>query len=152
MPAASMSFTNWGLTSYLCLCLSSTEVALPYNCSVGNFHVRKCLIKFVVLYSLTVDFSAVKMVSRFPSRIVPPICPWLCSGMSITTGYEVSGLISVELAFSQCKTFRTNSMVATCRPRQMPRNGFCVLRHHRQAWIMPSMPRFPNPPGTMTPL
>lgn len=41
MPAASMSFTNWGLTSYLCLCLSSTEVALPYNCSADKFSHQK---------------------------------------------------------------------------------------------------------------
>lgn len=27
-----------------------------------------------------------KMVRRFPSLMVPPICPGLCSGMSITCG------------------------------------------------------------------
>lgn len=31
--------------------------------------------------------GALKMVRRFPSRMVPPICPGLCSGMSITCGH-----------------------------------------------------------------
>ncbi|KAF4519182.1 hypothetical protein B566_EDAN008245 [Ephemera danica] len=48
--------------------------------------------------------------------------------------------------------YLANSIAATCRPRQIPRNGFWVLRHQEQAWIMPSIPRLPNPPGTRTPL
>lgn len=33
-----------------------------------------------------------KMVRRFPSLMVPPICPGLCSGMSITCGHTDSDL------------------------------------------------------------
>lgn len=43
-----------------------------YSISVRQAHLRSML------------FSVLKMVLLFPSRIVPPICPGLCSGMSIT--------------------------------------------------------------------
>lgn len=34
----------------------------------------------------------------------------------------------------------------------MPRKGFLFSLHHWQARIFPSMPRDPNPPGTIIPL
>lgn len=66
------------------------------------------------------QFSGWNTVSLFPSLIVPPNGPWLCSGISITTGEVVSGSISVELASFFNKTFLANSITAVWNPKQIP--------------------------------
>ena len=47
---------------------------------------------------LMTEFSVLNNVALLPRRIVPPRSPWVCSGISTTTGWGVSGSISVELA------------------------------------------------------
>lgn len=49
-------------------------------------------------------------------------------------------------------TYLANSITATCRPRQIPKNGLRFSRHHLHASILPSTPLVPKPPGTITPL
>ena len=58
------------------------------------------------------------------------------------------GAISVECASLRPQTLRANSITATCMPRQMPRYGMRFSRAYWIAWILPSMPRSPKPPGT----
>ncbi len=83
-----------------------------------------------------------------PSRIVPPRSSIsFCSGRRSITGYGVSGSISVEFAPARPTTWRANSEIATCMPRQMPRYGIPRSRATRQARIFPSQPREPKPPG-----
>lgn len=106
----------------------------------------------IIFFLLIFELSSVNLVDRFPSLIVPPKFPEVCSGMSTTTGCTVSGSISVVWAFSSPKTFRENSITADCNPKQIPRNGLLVVRQNLQAAIFPSIPLFPNPPGTITPL
>ncbi len=43
--------------------------------------------------------------------------------MSAMTGFAHSGANSLEWVSSSLSTWRANSMMATCMPRQMPRNG-----------------------------
>lgn len=43
-------------------------------------------------------------------------------------------------------------MTAAWRPKQIPKSGFIFSLHQRHAAILPSIPRLPNPPGTITPL
>ncbi|KRZ34310.1 hypothetical protein T4B_10522 [Trichinella pseudospiralis] len=83
--------------------------------------------------------------------MVPPILPVLCSGISITTGAEVSCENSVEFASFKPRTLRANSITAHCMPKQMPKNGTFLCRAQRQAATLPSIPRSPKPPGTKTP-
>jgi len=49
-------------------------------------------------HSLKIESSVLNTVRLFPNRIVPPMSPGLCSGISITTGCIVSGSNSVEFA------------------------------------------------------
>ena len=67
------------------------------------------------------------------------------------TGNAVSGSNSVELAPGMSQTSRANSATAHCMPRHTPRNGTLRSRQNLIASILPSMPRWPKPPGTMTP-
>ena len=71
--------------------------------------------------------------------------------MSDTTGFEHSGANSLEFESSRPHTFRANSMIATCMPRQMPKNGVPLSRAALIASTIPSTPRTPNPPGTSRP-
>ena len=48
-------------------------------------------------------------------------------------------------------TWRANSLTATCMPRQMPRYGIPCSRAICAAWILPSQPRPPKPPGIRIP-
>ena len=48
-------------------------------------------------------------------------------------------------------TSRANSMTAHWRPRHRPRYGSPVSRAQWAARTLPSIPRWPNPPGTRTP-
>ena len=65
-----------------------------------------------------IESSVLKTVSLLPSLMVPPNWPWLCSGISMTTGWGVSGSTSMLLAPSLCRTLRANSMTAHCRPKR----------------------------------
>lgn len=117
--------------------------------------------------------SFLKIVVRLPSLIVPPLFSGQCSGISIINGSLVLESISVVFAFSKCITFLrksikffynfysinyyiqcylANSITATCKPRQIPKNGIRFSRHHLHASILPSTPLVPKPPGTITPL
>ena len=67
------------------------------------------------------------------------------------TGVAHSGSNSVLLVSGSPQTLRANSMIATCRPRQMPKNGRPFSRAQRMASIIPSTPRSPKPPGMSSP-
>ena len=43
-------------------------------------------------------------------------------------------------------TLRANSIVAHCRPRQIPKKGNLLSRANRMASIFPSIPRLSKPP------
>ena len=87
-----------------------------------------------------------------PRRIVPPMSETsFCSGSRSITGYGVSGSNSVELAPGMSTTWRAKSATAICMPRQTPRNGIFSSRAIRAAWILPSIPRTPKPPGMRMP-
>ena len=75
---------------------------------------------------------------------------WDC--MSAMTGVAQSGSNSVLLVSGMPQTLRANSMMATWRPRQMPKNGRSFSRAQRIASIMPSTPRSPKPPGNQQPV
>lgn len=128
---------------------------------------------FLSEYSLILLFCTVdlKTVVRLPNLWVPPIWPVLCSGISITTACFVSSLTfnqnyysalnienskgiftSVEWASFKPNSFLANSTTAAWKPKQMPRNGLSLVRHHLTASILPSTPRLPKPPGTTTQL
>ena len=74
----------------------------------------------VLSNSLRSESVVLKTVFLFPSLMVPPMSPGLCSGISITTGWVVLGLNSEESASAQPRTFRAYSITATCNPRQTP--------------------------------
>ena len=76
--------------------------------------------RYAVIHLLRSESLVVKTVLLFPSLMVAPIWPVLCSGISMTTGWEVEGLNSDEWASFQSKTLRANSITATCIPRQTP--------------------------------
>jgi hypothetical protein len=60
---------------------------------------------------------------------------------------------SAEIFLNKSRVqYLVNSITAACNPRHTPRNGFRVVRHHVTAAILPSIPRLPKPPGTITPL
>lgn len=102
---------------------------------------------------LILEFTeSLKTVVLLPNLIVPPISPVLCSGISIITGCSNDSSHSVLQAFCRFKTFRANSITATWKPRQIPKNGFLFILHHLQASTFPSTPRLPKPPGTITAL
>jgi hypothetical protein len=87
-----------------------------------------------------------------PSRIVPPMSvTCCCDSMSETTAFAHSGANSLECESLMPHTFRANSMMAVCMPRQMPKNGSPVSRAVRIASTIPSTPRTPKPPGTRRP-
>ena len=46
---------------------------------------------------------------------------------------------------------RAASITAICMPKQMPKYGTLRSRAKVAAWILPSVPRSPNPPGTRMP-
>ena len=46
---------------------------------------------------------------------------------------------------------RAASITAICMPKQMPKNGTLRSRANFTAWILPSVPRSPKPPGTRMP-
>ena len=96
--------------------------------------------------------SSCSFTGSAPRRIVPPMSRTsFCSGRRSTTGNGVSGSNSVELAPSMPATWRANSATAICMPRQMPRYGTPFSRAYLAAWILPSMPRSPKPPGIRIP-
>jgi len=47
--------------------------------------------------------------------------------------------------------FLANSMQANCNPKQIPKNGILFILAYLIASILPSIPRWPNPPGTKIP-
>ena len=101
---------------------------------------------------LSIESWVLNMVCLFPSLIVPPRSPEVCSGISITTGLVVWGLISVVWASFFCRTFRANSITAHWRPKQTPNKGFDVVLAQLAAAIFPSTPRVPKPPGMIRPV
>ncbi len=58
---------------------------------------------------------------------------------------------SVDEAFSTPARLRAASMTAICMPKQMPKYGTLRSRANWAAWILPSEPRSPKPPGTRMP-
>lgn len=86
------------------------------------------------LYIHIMESWVLKMVFLKPNLIVPPICPELCSGISITTGCLVSGSNSVELASFNPTTFLANSMTAHCIPRHTPRIEKCSEKSQFKCW------------------
>lgn len=113
---APVSNEKYLFTSYLCLCLSSTQSLFPYNFSeikilkiiiiifFYNSKIQelskasflnlirlsclklKTILQHVFVWEdlLVIQVLALNTVLRLPSLMVPPICPVLCSGMSIT--------------------------------------------------------------------
>src|SRR6266704_2873685 len=71
-----------------------------------------------------------------------------CDRISAMTGCSHSGSNSLEFVLAILQTLRANSMIAVCRPRQIPKNGSLCSRAQRIASSIPSTPRTPNPPGT----
>ena len=57
-----------------------------------------------------------RTVRRAPRRIVPPLCVVEPSGMNTTTGCDVAGSNSVELAPAKPSLFLANSITAICVP------------------------------------
>ena len=43
-------------------------------------------------------------------------------------------------------------MPANCNPKQRPKKGILLFLAYSIALILPSIPRLPNPPGTIIPL
>ena len=86
-----------------------------------------------------------------PNLIVPPICVFDISGMNTTAGCGVFSSNSVEFAFSIPNTFLQNSIVAICNPKQTPRYGILFTLAYSAAFIFPSIPLIPKPPGTRIP-
>ena len=66
--------------------------------------------------------------------------------------FSQSGLNSVELASGNLQTFLANSIIASCIPKQRPRNAILFSLAYLIALILPSIPLLPNPPGTIIPL
>ena len=60
----------------------------------------------------------------------------------------VSRLLAVQDVLAVMPTGAGKSI---CIPRQMPKQGIRFSRAYWAAWIIPSMPRSPKPPGTMMP-
>ena len=56
--------------------------------------------------------AVLKTVFLLPRRMVPPMSPPWCSGMSTMTGWVVSGFISVLWASAQCSTFLRNREIS----------------------------------------
>ena len=83
---------------------------------------------------------------------MPPISSTFTRSRSLKMiGYGVSTLNSVESASFKSQPLRANSMQAVCMPRQIPKYGTFFSRAYRIAISMPSIPRFPKPPGTRMP-
>ena len=59
---------------------------------------------------------------------------------------------SVVLAFLIFKTLRANSITANCIPKQIPKKGNLFNLAYSIAFILPSAPRIPKPPGIKIPL
>ena len=71
--------------------------------------------------------------------------------MKSMTGLSVNMSNSVELASPVPTTSRANSMTAHWSPRHRPRYGMRCSRAKWAARTLPSMPRWPKPPGTRIP-
>ena len=74
-----------------------------------------------------------------------------CSGRRSITGYAVSGSISVLLAPSIPSTSRAILDGGDLEAQAHPRNGILFSLAKRAVMILPSMPRFPKPPGMRMP-
>ena len=57
---------------------------------------------------------------------------------------------SEEFASSIPQTFLANSITAHCNPKHIPKNGMLFFLMYSIAEIFPSIPLYPNPPGTIT--
>ncbi|CAC7111089.1 Uncharacterised protein [Staphylococcus aureus] len=87
-----------------------------------------------------------------PKRNVPPKSSIsFCSGNRSIIGYGVAGSNSAECTPSRPNTFLENSTVASCIPKQIPKNGTLFSLAYLIALILPSLARKPNPPGTKIP-
>ncbi len=71
--------------------------------------------------------------------------------MKSMTGFSVNMSNSVELTSWVPMTSRANSITAHCSPRHSPRYGIWWSRAQWAARTLPSIPRWPKPPGTSTP-
>lgn len=128
--------------------------------------IERELLEFSILITLMLDLKTVRL---FPKRMVPPICPGLCSGISITyktkqpiqfipvqltldkdgaerernltTGYLDSGLNSVELASK-------NNKRATDQHRGSPEDH-PNLKSDRRIRFLSSCGHSPSHPRTL---
>mmetsp|Transcript_9992 Transcript_9992/g.14066 ORF Transcript_9992/g.14066 Transcript_9992/m.14066 type:complete len:212 (+) Transcript_9992:177-812(+) len=132
--------TTFGLTSYLCLCLSliTSDFSSSYN------FLAKELGK--------------SFVSFTPKRIVPPFFSLSPSGINTTTfshSFNFSNSPSLQnswlLDLAIFNTLRPNSIIAACIPIHIPKNGILFSRAYFIADIFPSKALSPNPPGTKIP-
>ena len=67
------------------------------------------------------------------------------------TGFLQSGSNSSEFTSSSFSTSLANSTTAICIPKHIPKNGILFSLAYFIAVIFPSIPLFPNPPGTIIP-
>src|SRR5438045_1016228 len=84
--------------------------------------------------------------------MVPPLSPTSrCSGRRSITGCGVNASNSVEFESFVPRAVRASSMTMHCIPMQRPSVGTRRSRPKRVALTLPSMPRYPKPPGTTMP-
>lgn len=62
-------------------------------------------------YLLSIELVVLNIVVLFPRRILPPLSPVLCSGISTTTGDSVLLSISVVFAFFMPKAFLKQTII-----------------------------------------
>ena len=75
----------------------------------------------------------------------------LCPGMKSITLCLHSSQNSPECASVIPATCRANSITLICIPRQIPKYGTLFSLAYLAAFIIPSIPRLPKPPGTIIP-
>ena len=73
------------------------------------------------------------------------------SSIKPITGYLVSLSNSVLFAFFNLQTFLENSITAACIPKHIPKKGTLFSLAYFIAFIFPSIPLPPKPPGTIMP-
>jgi hypothetical protein len=71
--------------------------------------------------------------------------------MKSTTGFFVFGSSSVEFASLNLQTCLANATIASWNPKQIPRYGMSFALAKLAAFMIPSLPLIPKPPGASIP-
>ena len=67
-----------------------------------------------VFYLLATDFFVLKIVFLCPSLSVPPICPWLCSGISIT--FEMEWINILNILYNHSLAYKNQEAIDNLKP------------------------------------